>query len=191
VNVKGSLTMEKCTATGTIVVGDERFIIDERHRASLVMEDCRVFGSVGRGGFVGGGGGVSCLDTLKATRCTFEDNAEYGVGVHGQMPGSETKLVDCVVRNNGGHGVWVWGDGGETKLILDGGTISGNKKCGVFAHYDRDKVTVAPAEHIDEPPIGRPQTVCSGNVGQDWALSDWSGHSATGAARSAAFFITS
>jgi len=42
--------------------------------------------------------GVYCRGKLQATRCKFEDNKRDGVFVNG----GETKLVECVVRNNGG-----------------------------------------------------------------------------------------
>jgi len=54
----GSVTMEKCTSTGwrIYVAGG----------VSLVMEDCRVFGSDSIGAYCGG--------KVEATRCIFENN---------------------------------------------------------------------------------------------------------------------
>jgi len=51
--------MEKCTSTG-----DSIFV---EGRASLDMEDCRVFGYEY-------GYGVFCQGDLKQTRCTVDDN---------------------------------------------------------------------------------------------------------------------
>ena len=76
--------------------------------------------------------------------------------------GGEAKLVECVVRNNGGHGLSV----GVGKATVAGGTVSDNKGYGVLAYY-RSKVTVAAAEHSEE--VNCEQTVSSGNVGHDWA----------------------
>ena len=118
--------------------------------ASLVMDDCRVFGS--------GGVGVVCGGKVEATRCRFENNGSHGVLVYG----GEAKLVECVVRNNGGHGLSV----GVGKATVAGGTVSDNKGYGVLAYY-RSKVTVAAAEHSEE--VNCEQTVSSGNVGHDWA----------------------
>ena len=67
VNIEGgSVTMEKCTFTG-------RRIHVERG-ASLVMEDCRVFGC--------DGDGVNCEGgEVEATRCTFEGSGGDADGV--------------------------------------------------------------------------------------------------------------
>ena len=168
--VHGSLTMENCTATGGevkeyggAISGGSITVVRD---ASLAMEDCRVIGSGSRGVYCNGG-------KMNATRCTFEDNAHdvperplplrrMHAGVH--VLGGEAKLVECVVRNNGGDGLFVDGGG---KVTLEGGMISGNKQHGVLAYGSCSKVTVAAAEHSEE--VDREQTVSSGNDGHDWA----------------------
>ena len=145
-----ALSMENCTSTGSAIVVPRG--------ASLVMEDCRVFGS--------GGNGVHCQSgKVEATRCIIEDNAEHGVNVFR----GEAKLVECVVRNNGQHGLYVANYAGQAACKLMGGTISGNTEHGVLAAGG--KVTVAAAEHSEDPPVDRPQTVSSGNGEHDWATS--------------------
>ena len=110
----GSLTMEKCTATCQEIV--------VRAGASLVMEDCCVFDCTGRGAarpsshfvdFDEGtipmertirpteGNGLRYEGKREATRCTFERNRKAGVYVSG----GSANLVECVVRNNGEHGM--------------------------------------------------------------------------------------
>jgi len=147
--VSRSMTMENCTITcGQLEVWGG---------ASLVMEDCRVFGSCGDG--------VRCnYGKLNATRCTIENHGGDGVYV----VGGEAKLVECVVRNNGESGLFV--NGG--KCILEGGAISGNKQHGVDAD-GRGKVTVAAAEHSEE--VDREQTVSLENGEHDWATGQYGG----------------
>ena len=58
---RGSATMTKCTFTSDGYHSDTR--------ATLVMEDSRVFGSSDRGA------GVYCTGKLTATSCTVEGNA--------------------------------------------------------------------------------------------------------------------
>ena len=126
--------MEKCTSTGQrIYVG---------RGASLVMVDCRFFGS---------GLGVHCVGKLVVTRCKIEDSKSDGEFVEG----GEAKLVESVMRNNGGNGM-----NANSRAILEGGTISGNKQHGVLT--GRAKVIVAAAEHCE-------QTVSSGNGEHSWA----------------------
>jgi len=105
--------------------------------ASLVMEDCRVFGR-----------GLECLGDVTATRCTFEDNSSSGVWV--EHTNGSANPTECLILING-FGVWVTRGG---KAMLRGGTISGNKRHGVAAS---SKVTVAKAEE------GKPQTVRKDN----------------------------
>ena len=174
----GSLSMEKCTSTGDrIYIRDsgKSITITVRDGASLVMEDCRIFGS--------GGTGVECWGKMVATRCTFEDNRESGVAVFG----GEARLAGCVVRNNRQTGLSV---AGVAKLILEGGTVTGNKRHGVVAFYG-GKVTVAAAdsrssiswltarerseETASSPAVDRPQTVSSGNGDHDWATGNMFG----------------
>jgi len=107
--------MENCTAAA-----EE---IDVAHGWSLVMEDCRVSGSGGRG--------VDCRGKLEATRCIIEGSGSDGVHVNGKdgwdgwdvqlvectfennarnvvyVEEGKVKLVECVVRNNGGDGLFV------------------------------------------------------------------------------------
>ncbi len=145
--VSGSVTMEKCTSTGAAIMvcaapgGGTG-------AASLVMEDCRSFGS--------GGYGISCHGKMTATRCIFEDNRTDGL--HVANKGGEAKLIKCMLRNNGRHGLYVEEgeefmgadsgfDGG--KLTLVGGTVSGNKGHGVLAGA-LSKVTVTAAERSEE-----------------------------------------
>ena len=127
-------------------------IIDIWRAASLVMEDCRVFGS--------GRIGVECRGgKVEATRCTFGRNGSDGVHVMGGQ------VKECLVRNNGADSLYV-GSGGEVTVM--GGTIRSNKRHGVLA--GGGKVTVAAAEHSEEEGTAdRPQTVSSGNGGHDWA----------------------
>ena len=84
---------------------------------------------------------------LKATRCTFEVNQQTGVFISGEHATAE--LVDCVIRRNGGDGLWTY----QGKLTLRGGTVRENKGCGVYASLN-GKVTVAVAEED-----GLPQTI--------------------------------
>ena len=149
-----ALSMENCTSTCSAIVVPRG--------ASLVMEDCRVFGS--------GGNGVHCQSgKMEATRCIIEDDAEHGVNVFR----GEAKLVECVVRNNGRNGLHSFGSIHGTEVIVVGGTISGNKRHGVLA--EEGKVIVAAAEHSEEDGgVDRPQTVSSENDWQDWARS-WGG----------------
>ena len=73
--------MENCTAAG-----EE---IDVAHGWSLVMEDCRVSGSGGRG--------VDCRGKLEATRCIIEGSDSDGVHVNGKdgWDGWDVQLVEC------------------------------------------------------------------------------------------------
>jgi len=146
----GSATMTKCTSTGTTVV---------QPRASLVMEDCRVFGSAQWG--------VQCGGKLTATRCTVEDSGNAGTyhGVFVTDHVASAMLVDCVIRNNGYSGVTCK----RGEVTLKGGLVTGNG-AGVRA-IAGGKITVAKAEE------GKPQTVCKDNGGHDWATGyggrDW------------------
>ena len=96
------------------------------------------------------------MGDMKATRCTFEGNGLDAIFVYG---GGSSELVDCVICNNRGSGVYVTkGKGG---VMLRGGAISENKRDGVYV-WSGAKVTVAKAEE------GKPQTVCKDNTLHDW-----------------------
>ena len=141
-DVLASVTMVKCTSTG------ERILVPVG--ASLVMEDCRVFGSESVGVDVDG--------EVRATRCVVEENGAHGLFIYGTGGKGLAELVDCVIRKNGSNGLLAI----ASKVVLRGGTISGNMGHGVRAS-DGANVTVAPAEKD-----GLPQTVCKDNKNGNW-----------------------
>jgi len=136
---EGSLTMEKCT----IDMSEKRGMYVSQG-TSLVMEDCRIFGSLSRG--------ITCSGEMKLTRCALENNEGVAVRVCNHEVAS-AELVDCVIRNNGDCGLSV----SQGKATLRGGMISGNQGHGVEAERG-GKVTVAAAAE------DMPQTVSQDNI---------------------------
>jgi len=84
--------------------------------AATNQTQCKIC-KVGR--FDCSGNGVQCRGDVKATRCTFKDNSGSGVIVTGARASGE--LVDCVIRKNENHGVFVQLN---RKAVLRGGTVS-------------------------------------------------------------------
>ena len=115
--VDGSLTMTNCMSTASVDYHSSVRVLDD---TSLVMEDCLIFGSRY-------GSGTDCRGNIKATRCTFEDNAlDLGSGDRA----GTADLVNCTIKSNGEDGIYIHG---RPSIPLTGCTVSDNGEQGVCA----------------------------------------------------------
>ena len=138
------VTALRCTFSGRAELGACQLelelpaAIDVSEGASLELVDCRVHHCGGRG--------VMCEGRLKATRCAFEQNGRAiavrgGDGVQVSDDQASAELTDCHFTNNQGDGLSV--EHGA-RCLLTGGSATGNKEDGVFAH-EGGRIRVAPA----------------------------------------------
>ena len=149
---QGLMSMEKCTSTGQM--------IHMKSGARLIMEDCRVFGSVA--------GACSWNTRLRAS---WRLRAALSRTTNGTAcPSSEGRpswWTACCATTGSAACTATGGAACARTAAAVGGAISGNALHGMAAYDHRSKVTVAAAEHSET--VDRPQTVSSGNGGHDWA----------------------
>lgn len=142
-NTVRDLTVSRATETGIVCSSNSRSVISNCRitlcevgvelRPDDVLQGCEVVnnewsGVVGPGvlshSVIAGNGGDGVVDVGVVSHSVIASNGRCGVNI---CCGADTEVEDCVITDNGEHGVFI----GDSTSVIRRCTIAGNKRAGI------------------------------------------------------------